>query len=176
MDQSGPLMRVKMPPDYEQGLGQRARPVLSVDDIAKLAGAGIKMGLEDIVKYLPPPEPPQKAPGWFNQNRLLQPLIERWRNGQRQQPNNDFLMDRELEATHFPFHLSAWCENDLVYLFVAGHGVAPCIIEDEQYVFPSDALMVKLRILDKQRKPAQQQGAQQQGVGMIPVQNKVRNP
>lgn len=174
-------LRTRLPPDGKWSIGQANPPRLTVDDIVKLAAAGIKMELAEVMHHLASPEPtapPEREPGWFNQNRLLQPLIERWRNGMRTNDANDYQMDRELEGIGFPFHLSAWCANELVYLFVGGPGLTPCIIEDEQYMFPSDALMVKLRLLDKQRKPPQQAPTNStQTVGrMVPVQSKVRAP
>lgn len=161
-------IRTRVPDGWT--IGQANPPRLTVDDIVKLAAAGIKMELAEVMQHLASPEPPQREPGWFNQNRLLQPLIERWRNGMRTNDANDYQMDRDIEGIGFPFHLSAWCANELVYLFVGGPGLTPCIIEDEQYMFPSDALMVKLHLLDNQRKPPQIQGR------MVPVQSKVRTP
>lgn len=174
------LIRTRSPAAdrWPDDIGQRANPPrLTVDDVVKLAAAGIKMELAEVIHHLAAPEPPEREPGWFNQNRLLKPLIERWRNGTRSNDANDYMMDRDIDGNGFPFHLSAWCANELVYVFVGGPGITPCIIEDEQYMFPSDALMVKLRLLDQQRKPPQQAPAYRAaGAGMIPVQNAVRTP
>ena len=119
--------------------------VLSVSDVERLAKAGVKMDWAEI-KYQVRSDQPQRHK-LYDCEPMLRPLIERLRmRSNIKNANEAFPGDYAV----VPFNLlSVSVNHEKVYVFVAPHGQPPVILEDDVNLYPSDALMAKLHLMDK---------------------------
>jgi len=114
------------------------RHMLSVSDVERLAKAGVQIKLEDVINQLIPDPvvmPPAHTLADLIYSRMKQSM-------QAKYPDNDvFAWHRpELHATIF---------KDKAYVFVTTGKSEPLVIEDDAHIFPSDALMAKLHLLQE---------------------------
>ena len=122
--------------------------VLSVSDVERLAKAGVKMDWAEI-KYQVRPDQPQRFK-LYDCEPMLRPLIERLAMRSNIKHANDLLIGDYAEV---PFNLlSVSVNQEKVYVFVAPHDQPPVILEDDVNLYPSDALMAKLVLMEKCHK------------------------
>lgn len=121
-------------------LASSLRPRVTVSDIERLAKAGVKMDWTEVRDQVIP-DPPRMAPETDMMPRPLADLI--WDRYRRT------LNNTRQNLMTAPFQLFAAEHEEKVYVFVAPYGEQPLIIEDERIIFPSDALIAKLALLEK---------------------------
>lgn len=118
------------------------RPItmLTVSDVERLAKAGVKIEFEAIRDQIRPDALMQT----YDAPRTLEDAFwERWR---RANIRDDVNMGRM-----FPYKINASQHGDKVYVFVAPLDQPPFILEDVSVLYPSDALMAKLALLEKSK-------------------------
>lgn len=141
-----------------------AVPGITVDELAKLATAGVKIELtNEIAQYVRPNPPPEGV--IFDATPLTKPLLQRWKRYQDIVDKGQTFMQR------YPFFLSAWSNGQTVYVFVCPllHKASPLILTDEALLYPSDALMSKLHLLCETH-PKRDEGEIMGGVVSSPPQ------
>lgn len=141
----GPIAEGPWNPHMIQETG-RPMYALPVSDIIKLAAAGVKIEFKDIAnQIMPDPVQPQTAEPSdglrdYHNRLLVRPIVDRWRMANQK---------RDMEGHAFPFLLSAQQYKEKVYVFVGTGNSEPCILTDEAHLYPSDALMAKLHLLQQ---------------------------
>ena len=122
--------------------------VLSVSDVERLAKAGVKMEWSEIKNQVRPDLKPSPAEAsMFDCSKLLRPLVARLKQAYDNASRNSIAVP--FEDSLGPDFLSAAAHGDKVYVFVASRHGPPIILEDESHLYPSDALMAKLHLMDK---------------------------
>lgn len=144
----------------------RAEPSgdLSIDDITKLAAAGIKIDWNDVRHRIKPndkePEPSDSL--GHHDKHLIRPLVQRWVNTETATAKRDYGRYEGMVRA-FPFeNLSAAVHGDKVYLFAHIEGTPPVVLEDEKHIYPSDGLMARLHLMIAnlpKPEPRDEQGA-----------------
>ncbi len=124
--------------------------VLSVSDVERLAKAGVAMKWEEIRHQVRPDLVPDKT-GMFDCSQLLRPLVARLRLAHLNRARDNIAHAFSADGT-MPYFLSAVSHGDKVYVFVAPNDKPPVILEDDANLYPSDALMAKLFLMDKFHK------------------------
>lgn len=123
------------------GMNSPPMAVLTVSDVERLAKAGVKMDYAEVKHCVVPDPPPAREPTWSIHTELAALLVQRW--------NRLNTMDRD--GFEVPFLLSAVRYEDKVHVFVAPnrgqYKAAPVILEDDEKLYPSDALMAKIHLL-----------------------------
>lgn len=120
---------------------QRPITMLTVSDVERLAKAGVKIEFEAIRDQIRPDDP---TPPRYDAPRTLEDAFwERWK---RANIRDDVNMGRM-----FPYKINASQHGDKVYVFVAPLDQPPFILEDVSVLYPSDALMAKLALLEKSK-------------------------
>jgi hypothetical protein len=124
--------------------------ILSVSDVERLAKAGVKMEWAEMRHQVRPDPVPDKT-GMFDCTPLLRPLVARIRQQAISQSTKDHFLSPEpdvrmIQAASF---MSAVAHGEKVYVFVAHDNQPPVILEDDIHLYPSDALMAKLHLMDK---------------------------
>jgi hypothetical protein len=111
---------------------------LTVSEVERLAKAGVTVAFADIAAHVHPDPPKQDHldPG-------ARAVLDRWRRNPRNQP--EYV---GFEVIRFATHMY----NDTVYVFVVTPGHEPVILTDDVHLFPSDALMAKIHLLEHQLK------------------------
>lgn len=122
---------------------EKPQPGISVSDVARLAQAGVTVNLKEIADYVRPDVQEQPL---FDASMLLKPLVDRLIRFKGMQNHMPFPPNRIND-----FFFSAWCGRGKVFVFVCPQAVdcTPCILEDEIELYPSDALMAKIHLLNE---------------------------
>lgn len=136
---------------------------LEIDDIKKLAEAGIKMDWNDIkYRIKPPPAAPKYKYSNLNAH-LLDPLIARIVNNITATRNHGIygLGDGEQLPIN---HLSAAVQGDFVHVFIHIPGLDPYVVQDNKSLYPSDQLIAHIMLTaklheNKSAKPQDEQSA-----------------
>lgn len=143
---SQPLMMEPASMIYPPSLNSPGQPapcaILSVTDVVRLATAGVKMEWEAVRDQVRPDPVPDKT-GMFDCSAVLRPLVSRLTQ------NFDLQNDMLTGPLQVPFFLSAVVHGDKVYVFVASTDQPPIILEDDRHLYPSDALMAKLHLMNQ---------------------------
>lgn len=119
--------------------------VWSADDIAKVAAAGVKIEWRDLIHAMrpsPEPSPPEEVHAYESPQNLTKMILERLRMPSRRGKG-------QWDLHEFPtsyFHACS-IDDNRVAVFVVANGVAQ-ILEDEWNIFPSDALITQIRLLE----------------------------
>lgn len=115
--------------------------ILSVSDVERLAKAGVKIEIREVLVQPDCTEVP--APSYPPPSSLNDSFWQRW---QRANPPNPmtFGMTR-------PWDIYATEYGDKVYVYVAPPDGEPFILEDSRNLFPSDALMAALHLREKSK-------------------------
>lgn len=125
-------------------------PLLTVDEIAKMANSGVKIDWADVAIQVRPNHKPQPQ-----EIRANMPLValgslltRRYLDAQNMTSYGD-------ETCHFlPFQCAASILDATVYVMVHVSGKKPVLLEDNVALYPSDALMIKLNMyLDEKVNP-----------------------
>jgi len=112
---------------------QYPRPALTVNEVAQLAAAGVKIEMVDV--EIITAQEAKKRNVMFDSSHLTQPLLDRLiRQGRRD--SNEFV----------PLNLSAVEHGGVVYVFFYNGAGAPLVLEDQSNLYPSDALMAKIAL------------------------------
>lgn len=130
------------------------RSVLTVSDIERMAKAGVKIEFENIkAQVRPDPVKDDIVFGQIDSYGFLRDFLRRW---DRAQPNGDpnmyGLRQRALEAVRTFDHVSIFRHGAIFHVFVIlttgqiGH------LTDPAEVFPSEALIAKVFLLQKEGK------------------------
>lgn len=132
---------------YDPMADLRPRPAqLSVDDIERLAKAGIVIKFEDITDHIQRDDYFQTAaviPNPAPPNNPAAAIRERWELSKRlTTPNPEFA-----PYPIFPLHVDAIACGDKVYVFIGSNMVTPMILEDDAPLFPSDGLMARINLV-----------------------------
>lgn len=139
---------------WPPGRLERTQKMLTVSDVERLAKAGVQIKMDDVIERITPdpmkedPIDVQMAPQNADNNDLLRALWHRLRMNTRalQSDHMGGGMYR-----HMPVQ-AAVRHGDTIHIFVHTGNSPPCIIEDEAVLFPSDALMAKIALLEKVEK------------------------
>ena len=125
--------------------------MLTVTDVERLAKAGVTMQWRDIAGQVMPDAPPPEQPlGLQHLSPLTELLLERWRRREVAKTANSpfpFPLDHSRIAYSWRA-IHAASNNSMVYVFVLPDSGPPAIIEDALDLFPSDALMASLILLE----------------------------
>lgn len=114
---------------------------LSVDDIERLAKAGVKMEFKDFAHLLCRDDAFPRSETTFQQPPLVQSFWDRWR---RANPPSVSSFGEVM-----PWGIYATPYGDKVYVFVSPTDAPPFILEDDGFLYPSDALMAKLHLREQ---------------------------
>lgn len=127
--------------DYDPRIVYHSPPnQLSVSDIERLAKAGVTMKFEEIQHIVVPDSvafPPAQP------YQLADPLYDRLRRVDR---------TRNRDAFGVSIHLTAVEHGEDVYVFVATGRGEPVILKDKSFMYPSDALMAQIHLLEEAQK------------------------
>jgi len=110
--------------------------VLTVNDIERMAKAGVVIAYKDIAGHVVPDQQPERP------RTLEDAFWERWHRA-------NVSKDYRFEAYRRPYAVAAHQHGDKVTVFVQPHDKAPFTLEDESVLYPSDALMAKLALWEK---------------------------
>ena len=110
--------------------------LLTVSDVERLAKAGVTVAFEDIATQLGPDLPRDHL------DPLARAVMDRWMRNPRNRERCENKFTR--------IHMSAVGWGDMVYVFVATGRNEPVVLTDDMHMFPSDALMAKLHLLEHQ--------------------------
>jgi len=137
------------------------RETVSVSDVERLAKAGVAVKWEDIASQVVRDEnfPKKPEPAHYD---LKAPLIERLlmehrvRGAQQHGIGN---VDNPFIGTLGPASYHLWQAttyegSSKVYVFAVFQNHPPLILEDESALYPSDALVTKIRLLEDQYRRA----------------------
>lgn len=128
--------------DCYQNVALAAKPHLTVSQIERLAKAGVKVELSDVLIVGEMPEYP-KAMQHGSPEHLVDMIHQRWRMAM--EAKNRAYADPQ------PFYaqpaIAAVRHEDKVHVFAVGEKCPPQILVDEIAIFPSDALMAQLHLL-----------------------------
>lgn len=146
-----PLVKTSIPyPPYDIDQRQRGYMVqsatgdtyhtLTVSDVERLAKAGVATSFDQIANRVMPDAPEMKrATG------LHMAIIERWQLSRKH--SNEFGM---MAGSLFPYPtIAAHHFKDKIYVFICHQTHEPVILTDEAHLYPSDALMAKLHLLEE---------------------------
>ena len=131
------------------------RQHLTVTEIERLAKAGVSMTLCEIIPQSDPYTPPDPPPHNGRDLGMEQAIWERYVRSKRAAAHG-----RIDEPAHFgmiqPFKLLATQHGDKVVVSVHPTNFAyePFTIEDVAVIFPSDALMAKIALWEKEHPSA----------------------
>ena len=113
--------------------------VLTVSDVVELAKAGVQVSFKDVQMQI--------VPNPHNNRRIVRSLEdsfwERWQRANPRDPNSFGVIPS--------FMVMAHRAGDKVYLAVAPTDHPTFILEDEAVLFPSDALMAKLALWERNK-------------------------
>lgn len=128
-------------------------PSLTVSDVIKLAAGGVAIKFEDIgARLVPDPEPPSKIHRWWD-TAPAEAMVARLTMHMRATATDNLNMgSMPLDPAHMYNGLMARAFGDAVYVFVCHRGAEPQIIKDPLHMFPSDALMAQLHLLEEHVK------------------------
>lgn len=111
------------------------RKLLSVSDIERLAKSGVHVDFKDVAEQIMQDPPPATK---------HTPLIDAfWDRYWRARPEQDQW------GRPTPYQIAAIQYEDLIYVFVGPRDRPPFVIEDQRVLYPSDALMAKMALLEQ---------------------------
>lgn len=132
---------------YHHDTCQEPSMILTVDQIERLAKAGVSVELSHKVTVQDPsPEPPE--PHRMATNDIGAGIRERWMQSQRAKATalndyNEFAVCPTLYAHQ---------HDDKVYVFAYSGNAPPEIIEDDACIYPSDALLARIHLMMQHAK------------------------
>lgn len=116
---------------------------LTVSDVERLAKAGVSIKFEDI-RHQIKPDDLSPTPTYDDRPRSLEEAFwDRWKRARA--ANNIYT------SMMMPYAVNASQHGDKVYVFVSPADQPPFIIEDVAVLYPSDALMAKMALLEKMK-------------------------
>lgn len=117
--------------------------ILSVSDVERLAKAGVAIKFEDIRHQVTADVMMAPAMNYDERPRSLEDSFwDRWKRAHTRQM-------REHIGVITPYGIHATEYDGKIYVTVSPQDQAPFILEDEAVLYPSDALMAKLALLEK---------------------------
>lgn len=144
-------------PSQRPGGMLEAAPVsaITVTDAVKLATAGVKLDFEQLRHHLVPDPPPAEEEGkiqaWWD-TAPTRALIARISMNAR---THGYQLDQYVvDPIKMFLSLLASQHGDMVHVFVHYRGCEPQIMKDPLHLFPSDALMAQLHLLEEHAKTA----------------------
>lgn len=124
---------------------------LTVSDIERLAKAGVTMQIEHVIPMADPPRDELRnvEDCHRNLNHLSRSLMQRWLQTKRARHSNDYFT---MDGLCVPWSILATQHGDKVWVSVhpLTEGYEPFQLTDEAVIFPSDALMAKLALWEKE--------------------------
>jgi hypothetical protein len=127
---------------------------LNITDIERLAKAGVQVSLVGIVPQ-PDPFPPTPPYPYNTAPKMEDAIWDRWqRTKQARHTGNGGYGHIDLEGYIRPFQLLATQHGDKVFVSVHPTSLVyePFMLEDDAVIFPSDALMAKIALWEKDHK------------------------
>jgi hypothetical protein len=128
--------------------------MLCVSDIERLAKAGVKIDLGTVIPQVDPYG--QFAPPAMTQPKMEDAIWDRWMQTKRAlQTGNGGYGYGDLELSQIrPFQLLATQHGDKVFVSVhpTHFKYEPFMLEDDAVIFPSDALLAKIALWEKDHK------------------------
>lgn len=118
---------------------------LTVDDIVKLASAGVAITYSEIRHRIASSPPAQSEYPFRDPAELLLDVLRKRISA------NVRSRGRDAEGELFPYLAAAQFE-ETVYVFAHYPGHPPVVLTDPGHLYPSDALMAKLHLLKVQPK------------------------
>lgn len=123
---------------------QQAHRGLSISDVERLAKAGVAIQFSEIANRIvsdPPPSPPANL--FPAEDNWTEVLLERYRRNLRAR-------SKSYESVMYPFRFFATEHGDKVHVYVAPtDGRDPVVLVDDKAIFPSDALMSSIYLMEK---------------------------
>lgn len=127
---------------YEAGAAAQ-RGTLTVTDVERLAKAGVQINIGDIVGRLVPDSAPTPPTELWGGDELTRALLERYKRNKRAR-------DRGFEGHLSSFRFLATEHGDRIHVYVAPtDGRDPVVLVDDKAIFPSDALMSAIYLMEK---------------------------
>jgi hypothetical protein len=129
------------------------RAVLTVSDIERLAKAGVKIEFEN-VKDQVRPDPTKKATmfGQVDEFGYMRDFLRRWDRAQPADPHVYGVAARAADMVHNFDHVSIFRKESTFHVFVVLSGGQIGHLTDPAEVFPSEALIAKVFLLQKEGK------------------------
>jgi len=124
------------------------RHVLGVSEIVALAQAGVKMDFKEIMHQVRP-DPPSRRETVYDCSVMLGPLLDRMRMAETAAQASKHPGMEPGRLYNGPAHMSVCAHNGKVFVFVQQYGADPVIIEDDIHLYPSDALLAKIGLLQQ---------------------------
>lgn len=126
------------------------RPCLTVSDVVKLAAGGVAVKFEDVKDMIVPDGPVQdKIQEWWD-TAPTKALIARITMNVRSRPRNERSFQEDPIRMYTA--LMAAQHGDTVYVFAHYRCARPQMMTDPLHLFPSDALMAQLHLLEEHAK------------------------
>jgi hypothetical protein len=132
--------------DYGKHIFSMPPTALSVSDIERLAKAGVQISMgpvhpqSDMSYPTPPPAPSTEM-------ALEEAIWQRWQRNFNARSKSPFRFPAEGELR--PYRLLATEVGDKVFVSVHPYDSAPFLLQDDTFIFPSDALMASLALYEQ---------------------------
>lgn len=133
---------------YRGMVSSQTRSALSVSDVVKLATGGVKIDFEHVKDMIvPDPPEPDRIARWFD-TMPTKALVARIVMNARTRPMSLSDPDPTDPTRNFRSLLAA-VHGDTVHVFVHYYRCKPQVMTDPVHLFPSDALMAQLHLLEE---------------------------